>query len=82
MAETAKNKIGRPSMFNDKPAVTALLKKYTQARKSKDLSCYLRDLVTIVKSNFNLKGRTDDAIRQAVYRIVRDKNLYLSRSTL
>ncbi len=82
MAVSAQNKIGRPSMFGDKKAaVASLLKQYTQMRKKKSMSVLLSgDLVPLVKARFDLKGRTDAAIRQAVYRIVREHKLYLSRS--
>ena len=75
-----KNSIGRPPMFKDQNRAGKVLAAFSEARRSDGYDCTLRELVNCAKKNFSLEDHSYGAIRQAVYRIVRARNIWLSRT--
>ena len=72
-------------MFPDRKEAIMVLSAYSEARRKggaprKKLDCTLSELVVCAMKNFDLDKYTEDAIKQAVYKIVRENKIWLSHS--
>ena len=82
VAATANKKaIGRPRMFTDaqEKKVIAFCRNVSQHAKKVNMPCRVSDMTSQVIHEFSIKGHKHDSVIQAVYRLVKENTIWISR---